>query len=102
MGNHDALAWQIRIPALELAVLYNEVFIGVQVALEAYRLVGGSILLVPHGQCVVGARLRGDVVNLSHERFLVGTIACRRIGVIIIGPPTHDVPIAQADVTVTN
>ena len=96
MGDHDALARHITVPALTLAVLKDEVFILIQVADDAHGLVGGQLLLVPHGQRVVVARLGLDVVDPAHEDLLVGRIARRREAVVVVATHAHDVPIAHA------
>ena len=96
MGNHDAVAGSIAVPALSPAVLQNEELVGIQVALDAQGLVGGLLLLVPHGQRVVGAGMRSDEFNPTHEIFLISRIARRGEAVIIVTTHAHDVPVAQA------
>ena len=96
MGDHDSLAWHITVPALFLAVFQNEELIFIDVALDAHRLVGGLLFLVPYGQSVVGSRLRGHIINPSHENLLIGRIARRRKAIIIIAAHAHNVPVAQA------
>ena len=102
MGNHDALAGSIAVPTLFFAVLQDEELVFIEVACDAQGLVGRSIFLVEHGQRVIGAGLWGDVLNPSHEHFLVGRIAWRREAVIVVTSQAHDVPVAHAVVVATS
>ena len=72
MGDHDAFAGDITIPALLPAVLHDEVFILVQVTDDAQRLVGSDILLVKYRQSIVGARHGSNILYPSHKHLLIG------------------------------
>ena len=101
MGDHDALARSITVPTLFLAVLHDEELVLVQVARDAQGLVGRCILLVKHGQRIIGAGLRSDVLNPSHEFLFIGAVARRCKAVIVVASQAHDVPVSHAVVVST-
>ena len=54
------------------------------------------LLLVEHGQGVIGSRQGLDVVDPAHEDLLIGGIARRREAVIVVAAHAHNVPVAHA------